>query len=91
METTEQTQTSDQALVDKVLSPFDTLTTREREVADGLARGVTNREIAERLGISIKTVDTHRGHVLKKTRARNNAELARIAIKWGFAPLDPNE
>jgi DNA-binding NarL/FixJ family response regulator len=46
--------------------PASALTAREQQVMEMLARGLTNREIAEHLEISIKTVDTHRGHVLKK-------------------------
>jgi two-component system invasion response regulator UvrY len=53
---------------------------RELEVMRALAAGRTNHEIAADLGISVKTVDTHRGHVLKKLALRNNAELTRFAI-----------
>jgi two-component system response regulator NreC len=52
-----------------------------------LARGMTNREIAEHLNISVKTVDTHRGHVLKKLTLRNNSELTRFAVKNGYVTL----
>jgi DNA-binding NarL/FixJ family response regulator len=48
---------------------------------------MTNREIAEHLAISIKTVDTHRGHVLKKLALRNNSELTRFAVKYGYVAL----
>jgi DNA-binding NarL/FixJ family response regulator len=63
------------------------LTARELEVMEMLGRGMTNRETAEQLGISIKTVDTHRSHVLKKLGLRNNAELARYAVKHGYVTL----
>jgi DNA-binding CsgD family transcriptional regulator len=63
------------------------LTARQLQMMDMLARGMTNREIAEHLDISIKTVDTHRGHVLKKLGLRNNAELARFAVKHGYVTL----
>jgi DNA-binding NarL/FixJ family response regulator len=56
-------------------------------VMEMLARGHTNREIAEHLAISIKTVDTHRGHVLKKLNLRNNSELTRFAVKHGYVKL----
>lgn len=59
------------------------LTHRETQVAEALARGATNREIAERFGISVRTVDTHRSHVLKKLSLRNNAELSRFASLRG--------
>jgi two-component system response regulator NreC len=48
---------------------------------------MTNREIAEHLDISIKTVDTHRGHILKKLRLRNNSDLTRFAVKHGYVTL----
>lgn len=67
--------------------PASPLTARELQVMEMLARGMTNREIAEHLAIGIKTVDTHRGHVLKKLRLRNNAELARFAVKHGYVTL----
>jgi len=59
------------------------LSPRETEVLRRLALGATNREIADEFGLSIKTVDTHRGHVLKKLRLRNNADLTRFAIRVG--------
>ena len=75
--------------VDRVLAlgdrhPASSLTAREFQVMEMLARGMTNREIAEHLDISIKTVDTHRGHVLKKLGLRNNSDLTRFAVKHGY-------
>lgn len=67
--------------------PASALTAREQQVMEMLARGLTNREIAEHLDISIKTVDTHRGHVLKKLGLRNNSELTRFAVKHGYVSL----
>jgi two-component system invasion response regulator UvrY len=67
--------------------PASALTAREAQVMEMLARGMTNREIAEHLEISIKTVDTHRGHVLKKLGLRNNSELTRFAVKHGYVSL----
>jgi DNA-binding NarL/FixJ family response regulator len=69
------------------VQPTRTLTRREQEVMEMLGRGMTSREIAEHLQISIKTVDTHRGHVLKKLGLRNNAEIARFAVKHGYVTL----
>lgn len=65
-------------------SEFPELSGREREVALKLALGAKNSEVAEELGISIKTVDTHRGHLLKKLGCRNNVDLARLAIRMGY-------
>jgi len=67
--------------------PASALTAREQQVMEMLARGMTNREIAQHLNISIKTVDTHRGHVMKKLGLRNNSELTRFAVKHGYASL----
>ncbi len=67
--------------------PASALTARELQVMEMLSRGMTNREIAEHLEISIKTVDTHRGHVLKKLGLRNNSELTRFAVKHGYVAL----
>jgi two-component system, NarL family, invasion response regulator UvrY len=67
--------------------PASALTARELQVMEMLSRGMTNREIAEHLDISIKTVDTHRGHVLKKLGLRNNSELTRFAVKYGYVTL----
>lgn len=64
------------------------LTGREHEVALFLAVGMSNREIANAMDISIKTVDTHRGHVLAKLKCRNNVALARYAIRVGAIGLD---
>lgn len=52
-----------------------------------LAMGATNRLIAETFGISIKTVDTHRGHIMKKIECANNVELARQALREGAVEL----
>lgn len=67
--------------------PASSLSAREQQVMEMLARGMTNREIAEHLDISIKTIDTHRGHVLKKLGLRNNSDLTRFAVKHGYVTL----
>ena len=61
--------------------PAQILSQREFQVMSYLAAGKTNREIAAILEISVKTVDTHRGHVLKKLRLRNNSDITRFAIQ----------
>lgn len=60
------------------------LSKREFQVMSYLASGMTNREIAKLLDISVKTVDTHRGHVLKKLKLRNNSDITRFAIQHGY-------
>lgn len=63
--------------------PYPELTPRELEVAVALACGLTCRDIATQLNISVKTVDTHRGHVLKKLACENAVFLARKLIRDG--------
>ncbi len=60
------------------------LTQREREVLIALAQGYRNKEIASYLGLGIKTIDTHRGHLRKKLSLRNNSDMTRYAIKHGL-------
>jgi len=72
----------DQALA-QVQARIDSLTPRERDVFVPLAQGLSNREIAERLGISVKTVDLYRGRVMKRLQAASLAELVGMAIACG--------
>ena len=65
---------------------LDLLTDREFQIMRRLASGATNREIAADLGLSIKTVDAHRLKILSKLELRNNAELARFAIRQRIIP-----
>jgi FixJ family two-component response regulator len=60
------------------------LTPRERELLGYLAQGKTSKEIAGSLGVSVKTVDNHRAHLLAKLEASNVAELAAIAVRAGL-------
>lgn len=64
-------------------SALDQLTGREREVLVGIARGWTNKEIASELGISHRTVETHRESLMRKLQIRTVAELTRFAIGAG--------
>lgn len=67
--------------------PAQVLSPREFQVLGHLASGLTNREIAKMLEISVKTVDTHRGHVLKKLKLRNNSDLTRFAMQHGLLQM----
>jgi two-component system response regulator FixJ len=58
----------------------ESLTAREREVLDLVANGEPNKEIGRRLGISFRTVELHRSHILEKMQARTTSELIRMAI-----------
>jgi DNA-binding NarL/FixJ family response regulator len=64
--------------------PYGQLTEREREVFHLMAEGMTTKDIAQRLGISTKTAENHRGHVLDKLDVRNTAELVRYALRKGL-------
>lgn len=57
-----------------------TLTPRERQVATLLAYGHTNCEIAERLGISIRTAEMHRANAMRKLPAESRADVVRWAL-----------
>jgi len=63
------------------------LTQREIEVLRLIAQGCTNRQIAEQLFISVRTVNTHRTNIMKKLNIHNTAELVRYAIQTGIAQL----
>ncbi len=66
------------------LSPMERLTAREREVLQLVAEGNTNRQIAIRLGISIKTVEKHRFNLMEKLSMRDVTALVRFAIANGI-------
>lgn len=60
------------------------LTARERQVLVGVAQGHTNREIAQQLGISHRTVESHRESLMKKLGVRTVAGLTRLALEAGL-------
>ena len=62
------------------------LTSREREVLVRVARGLTNRETASELGISVRTVEAHRDSLMRKLRIHTVAGLTRFAIAQGLLP-----
>jgi two-component system response regulator NreC len=68
---------------------YGRLTQREREVLRLLADGYTNQEIADRLIISVKTVETHRAHILEKLGLHTRAELVRFARQRGLISAGP--
>ena len=69
-------------------SDLDLLTSREREVLQLLAEGLPNREIAEHLNISIKTVETHRSNMMNKLGVSSKTELVKYALRRGWASLE---
>ena len=68
---------------------FATLTEREREVMALVTAGLMNKQIAGDLGLSEITVKIHRGHVMRKMRARSLADLVRMAEVLGVHPPKP--
>jgi DNA-binding NarL/FixJ family response regulator len=64
------------------------LTNREREILQLIAEGESTKEIAFKIGVSIKTVETHRQQIMKKLNLHSVAELTRYAIREGLTPLE---
>ena len=64
------------------------LSGREREVLQLLAEGKSSRKIAERLHVSVTTVDTHRKHIMDKLGFRSIAELTKYAVREGLTSID---
>lgn len=63
-------------------SPIDRLTDRELEVVQLIGRGLSSREIAESLNLSVKTIESHRAHVKEKLNLRNATELVQFSVQW---------
>jgi DNA-binding NarL/FixJ family response regulator len=63
-------------------SPLDILSDRELEVFEQIGRGNSTRQIAQRLCVSIKTVESHREHIKRKLALRNASELVQRATEW---------
>ena len=64
-------------------APVERLRDRELQVLRSIGQGLSNREIAERLFISVKTVESHREHIKEKLRLSSSGELLRYAIEFG--------
>ena len=64
--------------------PQELLTEREREILQLVAEGRTNQEIADLLTLSIKTVQTHRAHIMEKIDAHDRTDLVKYAIRMGM-------
>lgn len=63
----------------------DAVTPREREIIQLLAEGLSNKEAASRLGVSVKTIEAHRANVMRKLRLRSVSDLVRYAIRNNIA------
>jgi DNA-binding NarL/FixJ family response regulator len=63
-------------------SPISSLSDRELQVFELISRGLTTREIASKLLLSIKTIETHRDHIRMKLKLKNSTELIHHAVQW---------
>ncbi|RJP42061.1 MAG: DNA-binding response regulator [Desulfobacteraceae bacterium] len=64
------------------------LSSREREVLQLIAEGMSTRDIGERIHVSVKTVETHRQQIMRKLNAKSVAELTKIAVREGLTSLE---
>jgi DNA-binding NarL/FixJ family response regulator len=69
-------------------SPAAQLSAREREVLQLIAEGMKTKDIADRIHVSIKTVETHRQQIMRKLNVTSVAELTKIALREGLTSLD---
>jgi DNA-binding NarL/FixJ family response regulator len=69
--------------------PLALLSSRERQVLQLVTEGLTSAQIASRLSLSPKTVETYRARMMDKLGVRDLPSLVRFAIRYGIAPLDP--
>ena len=67
---------------------FSPLSPRERQVVQLMAEGITTKQIAARLKVSPKTVETHRSRIMRKLNIHSVAELTKYAIRAGLTPLE---
>lgn len=65
----------------------EALTEREQEILQLIWSGLKNKEIAQRLKISVKTVEAHRANMMKKIRVSNAAQLLNAAIQEGMIQI----
>lgn len=70
------------------VDPLERLTRREREVFLHLAQGLTNGDIATALDVSVRTVETHRAHLMAKLGLHGPRELLQYAVRRGIGPFD---
>ena len=73
---------------EKISAARSPLTEREREILQLLAEGRSSKEIAAHLGVSVKTVETHRRNMMQKLNMRRVAELTKYAIREGLISVE---
>jgi DNA-binding NarL/FixJ family response regulator len=71
---------------EQVSDPFEMLSTREREVFQLLAEGISRAEIAERMTLSVRTVDVYHSNIMQKLHLKTQTDLIRLALKRGIIP-----
>ncbi|CAG7636524.1 Oxygen regulatory protein NreC [Paenibacillus solanacearum] len=67
---------------------YETLSEREKEILSLIAKGYSNKEIAEQLVISVKTVETHKSNVMEKLGLKTRPELVKYALKKGLLQFE---
>lgn len=67
---------------------FHVLTDREQEILQYIAKGYSNKEIAEQLIVSVKTVETHKSKIMEKLQMKTRPELVRYALKKGLLDFE---
>lgn len=80
-----------QARASQALRAVEELTGREKEVLQLVARGATSKEVAQRLAISVNTVNYHMKHILEKLHASSRAEATARAVHEGFVESDGDQ
>jgi len=68
----------------QLLHEDEHLTTREREVLKLIAEGLSNKDIADRLFVSVRTIEHHRAHIMRKLNIKSTASLVKYAIRKGY-------
>lgn len=76
-------------MAEQAISPVDALTPRERDILHGIGRGHSNKDIAARLGVSVRTVETHRLNLKRKLGIEGRAELVKYAVQQLGIERDP--
>ncbi|MCC3382325.1 response regulator [Paenibacillus farraposensis] len=67
-----------------ITGPYESLSEREKEILSWIAKGYANKEIAEHLVISVKTVESHKSNLMEKLNLKTRPELVKFALKKGL-------
>ncbi|WP_404992225.1 response regulator [Cupriavidus pauculus] len=78
-------------MAEQTISPLDALTPRERDILHGIGKGLANKEIAAGLGVSVRTVETHRLNLKRKLGIEGRAELVKYAVRHIVADADSGQ